>query len=122
MASIGGTVFVKVDGDSLEVMGSCTIGRTTQVRESVVGANGVVGYITRHRPAFIEVEVATVESLDVKALYAQMSGSADNAVTAELSNGQVLVLSPCWMVGEPDENPIEGTVTLRFEGREMQSV
>ncbi len=122
MSSIGGTVFIKADGDALEVMGSCTIGRTSTVRESVIGANGVVGHITRHRAPFIEVEVATVSGFDPKALYASVNGSADNAVTAELANGDVLVLSPCWMVGEPDENPIEGTCTLRFEGKEMQSV
>lgn len=113
---VAGVAYVYVDGALLPLGGSITVSTWDADKETVTGLSGVVGYKEMPRAPFIEVEVITASELDLQ----RVQGVRDSAITAELANGQVWVLSPAWATTAPEGNHAEGNATLRFEGKKME--
>lgn len=114
MAKIGGTCFVKVDGQQIELTGGIEVPLNIKVRESVVGLSGGVNHKETHRAPFIKGTYAVPGDFPID----KLMDSEDMTVTAELANGIVYVLSDAFVVGECDLKADEGTVDIEFNGTE----
>ena len=115
---IGGTAFVLVNGRQYALEGTLTVSPTTVVREGKAGLSGVIGYTERARVPYIEGTFATDEDLaldDIKAM-------RDGTVQADLANGKSYVLRNAWHAGEPEIDAAEGTVPLRWEGKDCEEI
>lgn len=115
---IAGVATVTADGEALDILGSLTISPNDVMRETVVGIGGVKGYKETPRAPSIEVEVATTAATK----FAKLIGITNATVDASCANGKKYVLTPAWLVGEPEINAAEGTTTLRFEGVKCKEV
>jgi hypothetical protein len=110
---VGGKVFVKVDGELLFVRGNVTTNIGQQVmRESVVGVDQVHGYTEKAIVPFIQCDITEKPEFPLS----KINAVTDSTVTAELADGRTLILRNAWHVGEPERNPEEGSITVRFEG------
>jgi hypothetical protein len=111
---LGGTVYVKVDGEQLSVRGSVTsnIGQTV-MREAVIGADQVHGYTETPILPFLQVELTERPEFPLSAI----NKVSDSTITAELADGRVLMLRNAWHEGEAERNPQAGSIgSVRFVG------
>lgn len=115
--AVGGVAFVKVDGSLLELGGSFVVKVNDATRETKTGLSGVSGFVDTPSPPSIEAELNTVSATDIAALRKLVDGT----VTAELINSWTYVLTPAWQVGELEINAADGTVSVKWEGKKMQS-
>ena len=110
---VGGSVVIHAGGNQLSVKGSVTsnIGQT-ETRETIIGLDGVHGHTSKKLAPFIQVNVTERPEFPLS----EINRLDDVTVTMQLANGDSLVLSNAWHVGEAELNPEEGELTLRFEG------
>ena len=107
-----GILFVKVNGERIDVKGSWTVGLGTPKREAIVGSDGVHGYKEMPQVPYIEGTATDRSDLDLKALF----NVTDATVTVEFANGKHGVLSGAWYAGDGTVTSEEGEVAMRFEG------
>ena len=112
---ISGTAFVKVDGAQLSLAGTMSLDPTRVEREGLVGLSGPVGYKEMNVVPFIEMEVFVTQDTNLETL----RNATDVTVTAELANGKVFTLRNAWLASRLPINAVEGTLSIKFEGREM---
>lgn len=115
---IAGTAFVRVDGHTYTLGGSCTVSPSGVEREGQAGLSGVAGFLDRPRVPFVEVEFRTTSDLSLTDLEAV----EDATVKVELNNGTHYVLRHAWAVPPFDLDAAAGTVTVRFEGMECKEL
>jgi hypothetical protein len=114
----GGTIQVTIDGVRVDAKGNYSYNLGRPVRESIIGADGVHGYIERPQPAFIEGEITDRVDLDLAALV-----SATNiSVHLELAIGKSIALRNAWFAGEGTGNSEEGNIAVRFEGQSGEEI
>lgn len=113
---VGGTAFVKVDGDQLALEGTLTVDSFDTEREGLSGLSGVVGYKETPRVPSIEVSAFLTSKTNLETLQKVVDGT----VTAELANGKVYTLRNAWLAGAPAINGADGTMTIKFEGMKME--
>jgi len=120
MRTVGGKVFVRIDGQRLQVRGSVTSNIGQEVsRETVVGLDGVHGYMERYVVPFIQVDVTE----DPDYALSRINQTADSTVTAELADGRTLILTHAAQVGDIERNMEEGVLgSVRFEGDKGQEM
>jgi len=114
MLPIGGTVFVRLDGERLLVRGNVTsnIGQTV-MRETVTGVDGVHGQTEVAVVPYVECDLTEVPAFPLSRLNAVRNAT----VTIELLDGRVLTLQGASQVGELTRNSEEGSIAaVRFEG------
>lgn len=109
---IAGVVYFKLDGEQLEVTGSFEVPLNTNVRETVMGTNGPVGYKETSRAPYIKGAFAFGDSFPIEKV---VEGS-DMTATAELANGMTYVLAGAYLVGESNVSNDDGTTELEFNG------
>ena len=109
----GGILSFVVDGVQLEVEGSFTFNTQAFMRTSVVGVTGFAGHKREGVIPFFEGVCFYKKDVSVTAL------SALENITAQLDlyNEKKLVLEGAAQVGEIEVDAVEGTFTLRLEGR-----
>lgn len=107
-----GILFVKVNGERIDVKGNWTIGLGTPKREAIVGSDGVHGFKEMPQVAYIEGTATDRGDLDLKALF----NVVDATVSVEFANGKNGVLSGAWYAGDATVTSEEGEVAMRFEG------
>lgn len=110
---IAGTTYVNIDGAVISVKGSITCSFWDTEREVVLGIDGPHGYKEMYVAPFVEVTASATKELDLN-LIQQISNST---IQVEMANGKSGVLSGATLVNQPEINPEEGEVTLRFEGK-----
>ena len=110
---LAGIVYVKVDGRQLSVRGTATVSPQPTTRTGVVGADGIHGFTCEWRVPYVEIEISVMPEFPLSDLY-QIN---DATITVELGNGQVYVLRNAWHADEIEHDTVEGTATVRFEGR-----
>ena len=108
---VGGTLNFRVGGTTYQARGNFTYSAQAETRESVVGADGVHGHTVAKKAPFIAGDLTLSALWSTETLMAH-----DGTVELECVNGITVVLEDAILVGEVDPNPIEGSVSIRFEG------
>jgi hypothetical protein len=109
----GGIISFVVDGVQLEVEGSFTFNAQAFQRTSVVGVTGFAGHKREGVIPFFEGVCFYKQDVSVTTL------SELENITAQLDlyNGKKLVLEGASQVGQLEVDAVEGTFTLRLEGK-----
>ena len=108
---VGGILYIKVNGQQLQVKGSWTLNLGLNKREAVVGADGTHGYKEMPQVAYIEGEITDQAGLDLTALFEV----SDATITAELASNRVVVFRSAWFAGDGNITTEEGAIEVRFE-------
>ena len=114
----GGKISFNIDGVLQYAKGNFSYNLGRAMRETLVGADVVHGYIERPQPAFIEGEITDRPDLDLAALVDTTLAS----VTLELANGKIIALRDAWFAGEGTGNSEEGNIAVRFEGIQAEEI
>ena len=109
---IGGTAFVKADGQQYALRGNLTISPDEIEREGVAGMDGVHGYLERPRVPSISGDFSFTDGLSISDLRAQ----TDVTVTAELVSGRTYVLRSAWTSEAMEVNASDGQVSVTWQG------
>jgi len=110
---IGGTAFIKVDGEQLELAGALSVDIQATEKEGVTGLSGVAHFTENNRVPMMEMDAFVPADFPMAKLEAMTEGT----VTAELANGMTAVLESAWLSGPITVNAADGTTSLKFEGK-----
>jgi hypothetical protein len=113
---IGGTAFLKVDGDLYPLRGNFTVSPSPVERAGVAGQDYVHGFTELPRVPYIEGDVSLVKELSVE----DVANITNSTVTAELANGKVYTLREAWCRAALELNTRDGQTRVRFEGVDCQ--
>lgn len=108
-----GRISFKIDGTLYEAKGSFSYNLGLDVREAIIGADGVHGYKETPQVSYIEGAVTDREDLDLEALV----GADECTVTLELNNGKIITLSRAWFAGDGTASTEEAEIPIRFESK-----
>ena len=114
----GGIAYLKADGQQFALRGNLNVGVPDVERESIVGQDGVHGYVEKPVAPYIEGDLTDSGGLSVE----QIAAIRDATVTAELVNGKVYVLREAWVTTAIAINTAEGSMNVRFEGMRMEEI
>lgn len=117
--AIGGTAYVKQDGNQFLLRGNLKIQPLNLQSEMVVGQDSVHGYKQVPLAPSIELDVSDIDGLSIADLQ-QVTGGA--TITAELKNGKIYVLSDAVYIGPAELDGTDGKITLKFSGTSMQEI
>lgn len=109
---IGGTIFVKVDGQQLQAKGSWTYNLGEAKKEMIVGADSVHGFKEMPQVPFIEGQITDSDQVDMAAL----RRTRDATVVLSLANGKVISLEEAVESSDGNVTTEEGEAEVRFEG------
>jgi hypothetical protein len=116
----GGVIFLKINAEMYQAKGSFTYGLGKNLRDAIVGYDGIHGYKETIQVPFIEGEITDSPELSLD----QLSEITDGTVTLELANGKTIVLRNAWhankdgLTGQTEE----GNIPVRFEGRQAEEI
>lgn len=117
-----GRIELKIDGAIVDAKGNFTYGLGQDMRESMVGADGIHGYKSTPQVAFIEGEITDAQNLSHSDL-ARVDGVT---ITLRLGNDKTIVLNEAYAAGEWQGQTEEANIGVRFESRlpaqEMRAV
>ena len=111
MARIAGTCYIKVDGEQLVVEGNVSFPLLNVNRETKMGSTGVAGYSETDVAPSLTLSVFVTKDFPLEKLK-----QTNMTITAECANGMVYTLQGAYVVGETNFQPVEGNVTLTFNG------
>lgn len=109
---IAGTCYVKVDGQQLELQGNLEFPMAKVTRESMSSTGGPVGFKETVNVPYIAGDFIVTADFPTSTLVE----SEAMTITAECANSMVYTLSDAYLVGDAAFKPVDGTVSLRFEG------
>lgn len=111
---VGGTSYIKVDGEQLAVSGGHEIPLGAVEREGVATSSGNY-YTEKDVVPFVNVECVVPKGFPL----AKLLSGTDMTITSELRNGMVHVLSGAWLKNPNTTlNAEDGKVKLEFEGED----
>lgn len=117
-----GRIELKIDGQLVDAKGSFTYGLGQDVREAMVGADGIHGYKETPQVAFIEGEITDSPSLS----YSDFIRLDGVTVTLRLGNNKTIILNEAWFAGDGQGQTEEANLAVRFESslpaQEMRAV
>lgn len=118
-----GIIQFTVNGVRYDAKGSFSYNLGVQKRETIVGSDGIHGFMEKPQAAFIEGEVTDSGNLDLKA----MCNIESATVVLQLAIGptgpaKVVVLKDAAYVAEGTGNSEEGNIEVRFESGEAEEV
>ena len=117
MASrVAGTMYVKVDGEQLEISGGFECPLMDVKREAVMGSAGVAGYKETATKPYVKMTAVFTPEFPLEAL---QNGTA-MTLTCELANGRVYTLSDAFVENEAAAKGDDGTIDLEFAGMKGQ--
>lgn len=109
---VGGTLFLKVNGEQLQAKGEFTYRINPVKREMVAGADKIHGFKEEPQVPFIEGAITDSDELDLQAV----QSTTDATVILELFNGKTIVLRQSCYASDGDVTHLEGEIQFRFEG------
>lgn len=109
---IAGTLYVKVDGEQLEISGGFECPGMQVKREAVMSLTGVAGYKETAVKPYVKMSALFLADFPL----AKLQEGTDMTVTTELANGKVYTLSGAFIEGEPAIKGDDGTIDLEFSG------
>lgn len=109
-ARIGGTLYLKANGDSLKAKGDFTFNPGFDKTEEVMGTGGFQGVKSMPQPAFIEGTITVEPGMDLEPLLTEDGAT----VSLELPGGDTFVLSDAIYVGEGTVSTAEGELAVKW--------
>lgn len=109
---VSGTLYVTVDGIQRRVRGNVKYSPHGVSRESMMGVDGYHGRKETHEPAYLECDITDAGDTKLK----DFIDMQDVEVMAELANGKVFTMRNAAQMTKPENDPVEGQFTVRFEG------
>ncbi len=106
-------MYVKIDGEQLEVSGGFECPGMMLKREAVMSLNGVVGYKETAIKPYVKMTAIFVPEFPL----ATLQNNTDMTLTVELANGKVYTLSGAWVENEAPAKGDDGTIELEFTGK-----
>lgn len=116
MAAIGGTAYLKVDGQQFQLQGDLEIMPDDVEREGVAGQDGPHGYLERPRVP----QISGTFSDDPALTFAGIARMTDVTVTVELINGKVFILRNAWTAESRTLSTNEGRYQVVWQGLRME--
>ncbi|WP_449246569.1 phage tail tube protein [Desulfarculus baarsii] len=109
---VAGKAYIRVDGQLLpNIEGKATIKNPTGVqRETVMGADGAIGYKSKAVAQEIEATFAHTTDLDIDSL----SAAEDVSITIEWDNGATYTISNAWALGVSEVG--DGEIKITWGG------
>lgn len=114
-----GKALIKVDGKVLDTLPGASLDIGGETRETVTGANKVLGFKSSPRPSKLECEIAIKNRTSA----AEIARWTDVTVTFEADTGQAFVIPGGWVTEPPQITENEGKAKITIEGppaEEMQ--
>lgn len=115
---LGGTIYIKIDGEMFDAKGTFTYNLGIPKREGVVGADKVHGYKETQQVPRIEGAISDSSTLDLEK-FLKMEGFT---ATLELANGKTIVLRDAWNASEGDASTEEGEISIKLEGMSCEEI
>lgn len=117
--ALGGTAYLKVDGQQYKLRGNLKCTGFTPTRTGKAGVDGMHGYIETPAVPVIEYQFSDMGGLSI----VQLGNITSSTITATLINGKSYVLSQGWHEGDaPALDPIDGSVSGKFAGMSGQEI
>ena len=110
---VAGIVYVKVDGEQLEVEGSVECPLAETKKEGVMGVAGLAGYKETALRQFVKVSCILVQNFPRD----KIATGVDMTITAELANGSIYTLSGAFLEGDASSKSDDGKTELEFTGK-----
>ncbi len=109
---VAGTCYIKVDGEQLELQGNLEFQANKVSRETVKSTGGVVGFKETVETPYISGDFIVTADFPIT----KITDSESMTITAECANGMVYTLSDAYLVDNAAFKPVDGTMSLKFEG------
>jgi len=113
---VAGTMYVKVDGEQLEISGGFECPGMDVKREAVMSATGVAGYKETAIKPYIKMTAVFVAEFPLETLQT----NTEMTITCELANGRVYTLSGAFVENEMPAKADDGTIDIEFAGTKGQ--
>ncbi len=113
-----GTLFLRIDGQLREIVGSFSYNLGAPKRDGLVGPDIVHGYKELPQIPMIEGEARDKDDLDVVALL----NITDATITLELANGKTIALRNAWYAADGDIGTEEANIQLKFQGKSADEI
>jgi hypothetical protein len=107
-----GKAQIKANGRMLDSFPGATMDLGGEARESVIGANKVLGFKGSLQQSKLECEIAIKEGLSL----AEIRKWTDVTVTMEADTGQTWVISNGWSTTPPSVTENDGKAKIIIEG------
>lgn len=114
MGRVGGQIFLSLNGVRRNAKGQFTYNLGANMREGVLGHDGVHGHKSLPQIPFIEGEITDETALDLRADLLDFEGGV---VTLQLNNGKTIVLRDGYYANAGNVQTEEGNIAARFEGQ-----
>lgn len=118
MTALGGTAYLKINGQQKTLAGSWTVSPTTTIKTGVTGLGGFAGHTETPRVPYMEGSLIDNGGLSIK----ELEAIKDATMTLELVNGKTYVGQEMFLAGEPAHDAATGEVSVRFEGRNIDEM
>jgi hypothetical protein len=109
---IAGTCFVKVNGQQLELQGNVEFPLTSVQRETLLSTTGVAGYKETVVAPYVSGDFIVPAGFPIE----DIKENTAQTITVECANGMVYTLSDAYAVDTIAYKPIDGTLTIKWEG------
>lgn len=116
--TIGGVRSLQINGRTYPLKGSWTIDMGGDMREAIVGSDGVHGFKETPTVPYIEGAMSLTDEMDLK----ELKATKDATVVLELRNNTAVVLRGAWAAGDFQHTTEESEVAARFEAMAAEGV
>lgn len=113
-----GLISFEIDGERIDVIGNIEYTLGEPVREELIGADRVHGFMEKPGTPMMSLEARDGEGVDV----AKLLRHKDVTCMAELANGKTVFLRNAFQAGEGTQGSEEGTIGLRFVGETAEEL
>jgi hypothetical protein len=116
--ALGGTAFLKVDGNQYLLRGNFKVMPNTVENTGVAGADGPHGFTQKFNVPSIEADITDTGGLSVQAL----QNITNSSITLELVNGKTYLLASAWYAGQATLDAVTATLPVKFEGMSCNEI
>jgi len=115
---VGGTAYIKIDGEQLLLRGDLTISPDAIQRTGVPGQDGIHGYTETPRMPFMSMTITDLGQVSLT----RVADWTNVTVTAELMNGKTYVGRNGWTSDARELNTKEGSYEIKFEFMKIEEI
>lgn len=118
MATIGGTIYVRIGGEQQWASGDWEYTLGLRKREPVMLTDRLAGYTETPRPATLKGTIIDHDELDVRAL----QSLTDATITLDLANGKSVVFSQATETSDGTIKANSGEISVEFTAVSAEEV
>lgn len=109
---VGGILFLRINGELLQVKSQVTYDLGRPKRDAVLGPSDVHGYTEKAKVPYMECTITDSPDLSSE----DLQNLDDGTVVLEVPNGKIITLREAWYAGEGTQTTDEGEISCRWEG------